>query len=87
MKKSEFQQSLYSMFDQPVDGTSFDERMELIEKCFSEYQKNHDKERERPNYRKPWSDRELRIVCRALPLWRTACGMPNCLEEGTAVLN
>ncbi len=32
MKKSEFQQSLYSMFDQPVDGTSFDERMELIEK-------------------------------------------------------
>ncbi|MCX4371084.1 MAG: hypothetical protein OSJ58_04540 [Dysosmobacter sp.] len=74
MKKSEFQQSLYSMFDQPVDGTSFDERMELIEKCFSEYQKNHDKERERPNYRKPWSDRELRIVLQSAPT------VENCLR-------
>lgn len=74
MKKSEFQQSLFSAFDQFVDGMSFEERMELIEKCVLEYQKKHDKERERPNYRRPWSDRELRVVLQSAPT------MENCLR-------
>ena len=81
MKKSEFQQSLILAFDQSVDGMSFEERMELIEKCFSEYQKKNDKKRERPNYGKPWSDQDLRIVLQSAPT------VENCLEEGTAVLN
>lgn len=74
MKKSEFQQALGALFDQAVDGTSFEVRMELIEKCFLEYQKKHDKERERPNYGKPWSDRELRIVLQSAPT------VENCLR-------
>ena len=74
MKKSEFQQSLAALFDQAVDGTSFEARMELIEKCFLEYQKKHDKERERPNYGKPWSDRELRVVLQSAPT------VENCLR-------
>ena len=74
MKKSEFQQTLFLAFDQAVDGISFEARMELIEKCFSEYQKKHDKERERPNYGKPWSDRELRIVLQSAPT------VENCLR-------
>ena len=74
MKKSEFQQSLILAFDQPVDGMSFEERMELIEKCFSEYQKKNDKKRERQNYGKPWSDRDLRIVLQSAPT------VENCLR-------
>lgn len=74
MKKSEFQQALGALFDQAVDGTSFEARMELIEKCFLEYRKKHDKERERPNYGKPWSDRELRIVLQSAPT------VENCLR-------
>lgn len=74
MKKSEFQQSLILAFDQPVDGMSFEERMELIEKCFSEYQKKNDKKRERPSYGKPWSDRDLRIVLQSAPT------VENCLR-------
>ena len=74
MKKSEFQQTLFLAFDQAVDGISFEARMGLIEKCFSEYQKKRDKERERPNYGKPWSDRELRIVLQSAPT------VENCLR-------
>lgn len=74
MKKSEFQQSLAALLDQAVDGMSFEARMELVEKLFLEYQKKHDKERERPNYGKSWSDRELRIILQSAPT------MENCLR-------
>lgn len=74
MKKSEFQQTCLHAFDQAVEGMSFEERMELIEKCFLEYQKKHDKERVRPNYGKPWSDQELRVVLQSAPT------MENCLR-------
>lgn len=74
MKKSEFQHALFSAFDQSVDGMSFEKRMEFIEKCFSEYQRKNDKKRERPNYGKPWSDRELSIVLQSAPT------VENCLR-------
>lgn len=87
MKKSEFQQSLILAFDQSVDGMSFEERMELIEKCFSEYQKKNDKSVSGQITESRGATRICGLFCRAHPQLRTACGMPNCLEEGTAVLN
>ena len=65
MKKSEFQQSLAALFDQAVDGTSFEERMELCHRAL---------QCERPNYGKPWSDRELRVVLQSAPT------VENCLR-------
>ncbi len=74
MRKSDFRESLFRVLDQTVEGTSFEERMELAEKYVLEYQKKHDTERECPNFGKPWSDRDLRVILQSAPT------MENCLR-------
>lgn len=74
MRRCDYQQALLELFDRDVEGMSFEERMEWIETCFLNYRKKHDKERERRNYGRPWSDQELRIVLGSAPT------MENCLR-------
>ena len=42
MKKTEFKSRLFELFSAPVEGFSYEERMDLIEKYFIDYQIKND---------------------------------------------
>ena len=67
MKKTEYKTYLFELFDAPVDGVSYEERMALIERYLVEYQIKHDKQRDQPNRGAPWTDEELRVVLMDAP--------------------
>ena len=67
MKKTEYKTYLFELFDAPVDGVSYEERMALIERYLVEYQIKHDKQRDQPNRGDPWTDEELRVVMMDAP--------------------
>lgn len=67
MKKSEWKAALFEVLSMPVDGASHDAKMRLLEKYVTEYQQKCDEKREKPNYRRPWTDDELRIVLQDAP--------------------
>ena len=67
MKKTEYKTYLFELFDAPVDGVSYEERMALIERYLVEYQIKHDKQRDQPNRGDPWTDEELRVVLMDAP--------------------
>lgn len=79
MKKSEYKEFLFQAFDEEVEGLLFEDRMRLIEKYLTDYQRKADEKRTCPNKGKPWTDDELRIVLRCAP---TA---ENCLRFARAL--
>ena len=74
MKKSEWKEQLFCLFAVPVEDLSYEEKIELIEKFFVEYQRKNDERRERLNRGKPWTNNELRIILSAAPT------VDNCIK-------
>lgn len=67
MKKTEFKSQLFELFSTPVDHTSYEERMALIEKYFVEYQIKADTQRDPSNWGQSWKDEELRVILSNAP--------------------
>lgn len=62
MKKKEFKESLFEIFDANVDGMSYVEKMQYAEKIILDHQKENEKRRDTSNKGKPWSDEELKVI-------------------------
>ena len=67
MKKSEFKTRLFELWNIAVDELSYEDKMQLIEQYFTEFQIKHDEQRDRPNKGETWTDEELRIVLMDAP--------------------
>lgn len=74
MKKTEWKEQLFDVFNMPVEDLSYEEKIELAERYFVEYQKKNDEQRKRFNRGKPWTDDELRIILQAAPT------VDNCIK-------
>lgn len=74
MKKTEYKEMLFDVFNVDVDGMEYNARMVLIEKYFIEYQRKNEDKRECPNSGKPWSDEDLHIILESSPTTE------NCLK-------
>lgn len=67
MKKKDFKQEVYQVFDTEVDGLDFAEKINLIHKIFLEYQKDHEDERDTSEKGKKWTDEQLKIILSDAP--------------------
>ena len=67
MLKKEFKESLFAIFDAQVDGLTYDEKINYVEKLLLDYQKEHENKRDTSNKGKPWTDDELRIILADTP--------------------
>lgn len=67
MKRKEFKENLFAAFSNEVDGMSYEEKIQFIEKLLVDYQKENDDSREKRNSGLPWRDDELRIVLQNAP--------------------
>lgn len=55
------------MWDVEIDDVSYEDKMKLIERYFTEFQIKHDEQRDRPNKGDSWTDEELRGVLMDAP--------------------
>lgn len=68
MNKTEFDKAIMNLFEQEVDGLSYEEKILLIDKSFDNYQINQYKKDkdgitlDLSNRRKPWADSEIRLI-------------------------
>ena len=67
MKKKDFKQEVYRIFDTEVDGLGFEEKINLIHKIFLDYQKDHEDERDTSEKGKKWTDEQLKIILSDAP--------------------
>lgn len=67
MRKTEFKAYLFELFSAPVDHVSYEEKLDLIEKYFIEYQIKNDEQRKASNRGQSWTDEELRTVLSCAP--------------------
>lgn len=67
MKKTEFKARLFELWDVEIDDVSYEDKMKLIERYFTEFQIKHDEQRARPNKGDSWTDEELRVVLMDAP--------------------
>lgn len=74
MNRAEFKARLYELFSAPVDSISYEEKMDLVEKYFIEYQIKNDNQREPSKRGQSWTDKELRTVLSNAPT------KSNCLK-------
>ena len=74
MKKREFKDKLFSVLQHPVDGMTYDEKMQYVQKLFINYQKEHEDQHDLSNKGKPWRDEELKIIL------SDAATAENCLK-------
>ena len=74
MKKKELKLLLFELLDEPVEGMTFDERMQHLEQLLIEYQIKNDQKRKTENKGKKWTDEELKIILSDAP------SKSNCLK-------
>ena len=74
MKKIEFQEKLYELFETEIDDVSIKEKCDFIQKIFIEYQINKDKVRSPLNKGNKWKDEELKLIL------SVAATKENCLK-------
>lgn len=67
MKEKEFKEALIDLFGKQIDNTSYNDKINLIEKYFIEYQKRNKDKRDCRNSGKPWKDEELQIILESAP--------------------
>lgn len=75
MKKNEFKNTVYDLFDTNIEGMSYEEKINYIEKLIYDYQRDRDDMRDKPNSRKPWSDEELMLILNDAPT------VKNCVKH------
>lgn len=67
MKRKEFKEKLFEVFDLSVDDYNFDERIRLIENILIDYQKENEDKRDISNKGNKWTDGELKIILSSAP--------------------
>ena len=78
MKKQEFKQALFQLFDADIDSMAYEEKVQYIEKLVYDYQRDRDSLRQKPNNRKPWRDEELMLILNDAPT------VANCVKYAKA---
>lgn len=74
MKKREYKEKLYKMFDENIENMNFLEKMRFINKTLLEYQKENEDKRDTSNKGEKWTDDELKIILSDAPTQQ------NCLK-------
>ena len=67
MKKREFKQKLYEVFNEEVDNIDYLEKINLISNIFLEYQKDNENKRDTSNKGEKWTDEQLKIILSEAP--------------------
>lgn len=62
MKRQEFKEKIYEVFDYNIDNYGYENKIELIENILIEYQKDNENKRDISNKGLKWSDEELKII-------------------------
>ena len=62
MKKRDYKNEMFDLLKKNIDGMTFDEQMQYVEKLVIDFQKEHEDRRDTSNKGKPWKDEELKIV-------------------------
>ncbi len=76
MKKGEYQEKLFKLLGDSIDGMTYDEQMAYTEMLFVKFQsaKENEIKRDTRNKRKKWTDEELKIILSDAP------SKSNCLK-------
>ena len=67
MKKREYKEQLYKLFDMRVDGMSYLEKINYIENVLLEYQKDNEEQRDTSNRGEKWTDEQIKIILSDAP--------------------
>ena len=67
MKKREYKQKLYEIFDEEVDDIGYLEKINLISNILLEYQKDNEDKRDTSNKGEKWTDEQLKIILSEAP--------------------
>ena len=67
MKRKEFKEKLFEVFDSMVEGLNYDEKMRLVHALIVDYEKEHECDRLITNKGKKWTDEELMIILSDAP--------------------
>ena len=74
MKRREFKEELFALLENSVEGMSFEEKIQYVEKILIDFQREHEDERDTSNKGKPWRDEDLKIIL------SDAATASNCME-------
>lgn len=67
MKKREYKEKLYKMFNENIENMNFLEKMRFINKTLLEYQRDNEDKRDTSNKGEKWTDDELKIILSDAP--------------------
>lgn len=62
MKKKEFKEEFFVLLNESIEGMTFDEQMQYVEKLTIDFQREHEEKRDTSNKGKEWTDEELKII-------------------------
>lgn len=62
MTKREFKEKLFDVLNESIDGMSFDEQINYIEKLLIDFQKENEEKRDTSNKGKEWTDEQLKVI-------------------------
>ena len=74
MKKREYKENLYRLFDLEVDNLDYIGKINYINKVLLEYQKDNEDKRDTSNKGKKWTDEQLKIILSDAP------SVQNCMK-------
>lgn len=77
MKKREYKEQLYKVFDKGIENMDFLEKMCFIHKTFLEYQRDNEDKRDTSNKGEKWTDEQLKIILSDAPTQQ------NCIKYAT----
>ena len=67
MKKREYKEALYKLFEQNVDGLNYLDKINLINNILLDYQKDNEDQRDTSNKGEKWTDEQLKIILSDAP--------------------
>lgn len=74
MKRKEFKEKLFEVFDSDIDDFSYEEKIHLIENLLIKYQRENEDKRDISNKGNKWTDDELKIILSDAP------SQENCMK-------
>ncbi len=74
MTKREFKEKLFDVLNESIDGMSFDEQINYIEKLLIDFQKENEEKRDTSNKGKEWTDEQLKVIL------SDAASASNCMK-------
>ena len=67
MKKREYKENLYRLFDLEIDNLDYIGKINYINKVLLEYQKDNEDKRDTSNKGEKWTDEQLKIILSDAP--------------------